>query len=91
MSELKVNKTVDTKLVLIGFKDYYSNLAVNLLEKLPKPQNKFKLNAVLLHYKCIIQSYSRLFIILNNNKVSKAASPDELSGRYLKDGAKFLA
>ena len=40
VSALKVNKTVqhDTNLVLSGFKDYYSNLAGNLLKKLPKPQ-----------------------------------------------------
>ena len=39
----KVNKTVqhDTNLVLSGFKDYYSNLAGNLLKKLPKRPNKF--------------------------------------------------
>ena len=39
VSALKVNKTVqhDSHLVLGGFKDYYSNLAGNLLKKLPKP------------------------------------------------------
>ena len=49
MSALKVNKTVqhDTHLVLGGFKDYYSNLAEKYLKKLPKPPNKFTLNATL--------------------------------------------
>ena len=39
VNALKVNKTVqhDTNLVLSGFEDYYSNLAGNLLKKLPKP------------------------------------------------------
>ena len=53
MSAQKVNKTVpcDTNLVLGGFKDYYSNLARNLLKKLPKPPNKFTLNTVFHHDK----------------------------------------
>ena len=53
VSALKVNKTVQhgTVLVLGGFKNYYSNLAGNLLKKLPKPQNKFTLNTVFQQYK----------------------------------------
>ena len=60
VSALKLNKTVqhDTNVVLDGFKDYYSNLAVNLLKKLTKPPNKFTLNTVFQDYKCIIQSHS---------------------------------
>ena len=40
VSALKVNKTVqhDTNLVLGGFKDYYSNLAANLLKSSLNPQ-----------------------------------------------------
>ena len=102
MSALKVNKTVqhDTNLVLGGFKDYYSNLAGKLLKKLPKPPNKFTLNAVFQHYKGIIQSdsfnlatvsESTILTILKNTKVSKAAALGNLSGRFLKDGAKVLA
>ena len=46
VSALRVNKTVqhNTGIVLGGFKDYYSNLAGNLLKKLPKRPNKFALN-----------------------------------------------
>ena len=102
MSALKVNKTVqhDTNLVLGGFKDYYSNLAGKLLKKLPKPPNKFTLNAVFQHYKGIIQSdsfnlatvsESTILTISKNNKVSKTASLGNLSGRFLKDGGKVLA
>ena len=102
VSTLKVNKTVqhDTNLVLGGFKDYYSNLAGKLLKKLPKPPNKFTLNAVFQHYKGIIQSDSfnlatvsenTVLTILKNTKVSKAAGLDNLSGRFLKDGATVLA
>ena len=51
VSALKVNKTVqhDKNLVLGGFKDYYSNLAGNLLKNLPKPPNKFTLSAAFQH------------------------------------------
>ena len=83
-----------------GFTDYYSNLAGNLLKKLPKPPNKFTLNTVFQHYKGIIQSYSfnlatvsenTILTILKNTKVSKVDGLDNLSGRFLKDGAKILA
>ena len=102
MSALKVNKTVqhDTNLVLGGFKDYYSNLAGNLLKKLPKLPNKFTLNSVFQHYKGTIQSDSfnlatapknTILTIFKNTEVYKAAGLDNLSGRFLKDGAKVLA
>ena len=84
VSALQVNKTVqhDKSLVLGGFKDYYSNLPGNLLKKLLKPPNRFTLNIVFQHYKCIIQSdsfnlanvsESTILTILKNTKVSKAA------------------
>ena len=50
----EVGSYEDTNLVLGGFKDYYSNLSVKLLKKLPKPSNKFALNTVFQHYKGII-------------------------------------
>ena len=87
---MKVNKTVqhDTNLVLGGFKDYYSNLAGNLLKKLPKPSNKVALNTVFQHYEGIIQSDSfnlstifenTILTILKNTSVSKAAGLDNLA------------
>ena len=102
VSALEVNKTVqhDTNLVLGGFKDYYSNLAGILLKKLPKPPNKFTLSIVIQHYKGIIRSDSfnlatvseyTILTILKTTKVSKAAGLDNLSGCFLKDGAKVLA
>ena len=102
MSALKINKTVqnDKNLVLGRFKDYYSNIAGNLLKKLPIPPNKFTLNTVFQHYKGIIQSdsfnlatvsESTILTISKNNKVSKTASLGNLSGRFLKDGGKVLA
>ena len=102
VSALKVNKTVkhDTNVVLGGFKDYYSKLAGNLLKKPPRPPNKFTLNTAFQYYKSISQSDSfnlatvsenTILTILKNSKVSKAAGLDNLSGRFLKDGAKVLA
>ena len=101
MSALKF-KTVqhDKTLVLVEFKDYYSNLAGNLLKKLPKPPNKITLHTAFPHYNSIIQSDSfnlatvsenTISLILKNTKVSKVAGLDNLSGHFLKDGAKVLA
>ena len=71
MSALKVNKIVqhDTNLVLGRFKDYYSHLAENLFEKLPKPPNKFTLNTVFQHYKGIIQSDSFNLATISENTI----------------------
>ena len=102
VSALRANKTVQhvKNLVLGGSKDYYSGLVGSLLKKLPKSPNKFALNTVFQHYKGIIQSdsfnlatvsESTILTILKNTKVSKAAALDNLSGRFLKDGAKVLA
>ena len=71
VSALKVNKTVqhDTNLVLGGFKNYYSNLAGNLLKKLPKPPNKFTLNIVFQHNKDITLSDSFNLATVSKNTI----------------------
>ena len=70
------------------------------MKKLSTSPNKFTLNNVFQHYKGIVQSDSfnlatvsenTILTILKNNKTSKAAGLDNLSGRFLKDGAKVLA
>ena len=70
------------------------------MKKLLKPTDKFTLNTVFQHYKDIIQSDSfnlatafenTILTISKNAKVSKAAGSDNLSGRFLKDGAEVLA
>ena len=102
VSGLKVNKIAqhDTNIVLGGFKDYYSNLPGKLLKKFPKPPNKFTLNTVFQHCKGIIQTNSfnlatvsgnTILNILKSTNVSKSAGLDNLSGRFLKDGAEVLA
>ena len=98
VSALKVKKTVqhDTNLVLGGFKDYYSNIARNRLKKLPKPPNEFILTNIFQHYKSIIQNdFFNLATVSENTfltffKILKYLL-DNLSGRFLKDGAKVLA
>ena len=68
--------------------------------KRAKPPNKFTLNTVFQHCKGIIQSDSfnlatvsenTILTIVKNTEVSKVAHLDNLSGRFLKDGAKVLA
>ena len=102
VSALKANKTVqhDTYIVLGRFKDYYFNLAVKLLKKLPKPPNKFTLNTVFQHYKGIIQtdsfnlatiSENTILNILKNTNVCKVVGLENLYDCFLKDGAAVLA
>ena len=79
---------IDTNLVLGGFKDYYSELPGKILKKLPKPPNKLTFNAVVQHYKGIIQSDSFnlgtvseniILTILKNTNVSETAGLDRFS------------
>ena len=72
MSALKVNKTIQhgDNLALGVLKDYYSNLAGNILKKLPKTPNKFTLNTVFQHYKGIIQSDSFNIATVSENTIS---------------------
>ena len=43
------------------------------------------------HFNLASVSENSILIILKSTQVSKAAGLDSLSGRFLKDGAKFLA
>ena len=102
VSALKINNTVehDANLILEGFKNYYSTLAENLVNMLPKAPNKYSINTVIKYYEHMIQgshfnlasvSENSILTILKSTQVSKAAGLDSLSGWFLKDGAKFLA
>ena len=102
VNALKINNTVehDANLVLAGFKNYYSTLAENLVKILPKAPNKYSINTVIKYYEHMIQgchfnltsvSENLILTILKATQVSKAAGLDNLSGRFLKNGAKFLA
>ena len=99
---LKINSKVehDFNSVLEGFRNYYSTLAVNLVKMLPKPTNKYSINSVIKYYEQLFPSdyfhltsvsKNSILTILKATQVSKAAGIDNLSGRFLKDGAKVLS
>ena len=67
---------------------------------LPKPTNKYSINSVIKYYEHMFPSdyfhltsvwENSILTILKATQVSKAAGIDNLSGRFLKDGAKFLS
>ena len=86
----------DTKSILKIFKSFYSNLAGDLLAKLPKSPNQYTIKFVSDYYKkislaenfrlySITEGYQ--FNILKTVEVTKAAEIDQISGKFLKDGA----
>ena len=90
----------DTESVLKTFKSFYSNLAENLLAKLPKAPNQYTIKFVSDYYKklslsenfkldSITEGY--LLKLLKIFEVTKAAGIDQISGKFLKDGARILA
>ena len=85
----------------ISFKDFYANLALNLVNKLPHAPNKFDLDSVLAYYKRFLNTENQKFTfsptsedkvlkLLKDTNPEKAAGIDNLSGRFLKDGAIVL-
>ena len=99
---LKINNTVehDVNSVLEGFKSYYLTLAENIVKLLPKRPNKYSIKTAIKYYEYMIQgdhcnlafaSKSSIITILKATKVSNPAGLDNSSGRFLKDGAKFLS
>ena len=67
---------------------------------LPKAPNKYSINTIIKYYEHMIQdshfnlafvSKNSILTILKPTQVSKAAALDGFSGRFLKEGAKFLA
>ena len=102
VNALKISSKVehDFKSVLEGFRNYYSTLVENLVKMLPKPTNKYSINSVIKYYEHMFPSdyfhltsvsENSVLTILNATQVSKAAGIDNLSGRFLKDGAKVLS
>ena len=79
---------------------FFSNLAENLLKKLPTPPKKFGLDSVKLYYQN--RKFDDLNLTLNpatqetvlkllqSINTSKAAGLDKLAGKFLKDGASIL-
>ena len=52
VSALKINNTVehDANSILEGFKNYYSTLAENLVNMLPKASNKYSIDTFIKYY-----------------------------------------
>ena len=90
----------DIKSILKTFESFYSNLAGNLLAKVPVAPNRYTIKFVCDYYKKLslyenFKLHSRtegyLFKLLNNVEATKAAGIDQISGKFLKDGARILA
>ena len=90
----------DTKNCSI-FKNFFSNLAQNLVYKLPPSPNVFTDSKVAsyfndtkfkdLHFEFSETSPEKILNILKDLNPSKAAGIDNVSGKFLKDGADILA
>ena len=83
------------------FKNFFSNLAENLVKKLPKSKNVFGLKSVETYYKNFNLQDKKFSLALVNKdyiknllsevNISKAAGIDSISGQFLRDGASSLA
>ena len=84
------------------FKEFYCNLAGDLLKKLPPPSNKFGITSVCNFYQTMLDELpfkfkfsnvteDLVFKLLNHMNPDKAAGIDNLSGKFLKDGASISA
>ena len=80
--------------------EIYSTLLENLVKMLPKPTNKYFINTVIKYYEHMILcdyfhlafvSENSILTVLKATQVSKAAAIDNLSGCFLKYGAKVLS
>ena len=97
----KQNLIFDPKTNAGIFKDFFTNLAGNLVKNLPKPSNKFGMVSVKSYYDRFNLfgkkfSFSQITedIIVNimiKTNPAKAAGIDGLGGRFLKDGIPILA
>ena len=90
----------DTKHTANIFKEFFSNLANNLVSKLPKAPNKFGKTYISSYYENLnIESDFNLNTIekqtieniLKELKPSKSPAIDGITGKFLKDGANVLA
>ena len=96
-NEIVFNDTKNCSIV----KSFFSNLVQNLISQLPPLSNAFTESQVASYYdnikfknlniKFSETSLEKIFNILKGLNPSKAAGIDNLSGRFLKDGADILA
>ena len=83
------------------FKDFYSNLANNLVKKLPTPPNKYektavnnnnkKLNLRGKNFSFAPVAPATILKLLKQLNPAKSAGIDNLTGKFLKEGAPVLA
>ena len=83
------------------FKDFYSNLANDLVKKLPNPPNKYGKDAVKKYYENLNLvgksfsfepvAYTSVLKLLQQLNPHKSAGIDNLTGKFLKEGAPVLA
>ena len=75
-------------------------MAENLVNMFPKAPNKYSINTVFKYYEHMIKGShfnlasvleKSILTILKSTQVLKTAGLDRLSGRFLNNGAKFLA
>ena len=94
--KVKNRTSFETKSTLDVFKNLYSTLANNLLEKLLTLPNRCTFNSVIQYYRHFIQTDGIYLTytteidiekILRSTNVCKAAGIDDLSDRFLKDGS----
>ena len=83
-------------------KNFYLNLAGNWLAKLPNTPNRYTIKFVPDYYKklSLSENFNRitehycsvyLFKLLKNVEVTKTAGINQISGKFLKEGARILA
>ena len=97
----KTEITFDSSSISEIFKSFYSNLASNLVKQLPPPKNMFDLKSVEKYYSSFNFSENKLSFervspesvlkTLKNLDTNKASGIDNISRKFLNDGAKILA
>jgi len=95
------NISFDTKTNCEIFKNFFGNLAIELLNKLPNSTNNFGTDSINEYYNHLnirnkdfcfnITSESVVLNLLQNIEPSKSAGIDNINGKFLKDGAILLA
>ena len=95
------NLSFDPKTNTDIFEDFYLNLADNLVQKLPSPPNKFGKETVKTYYQWLnlgrkafslqATTTSTVQKLLEHINPSKSAGLDNLTGKFLRDGASVLA
>ena len=84
------------------FKEFFSNLASDLVAKLPPSSKRFGLDTVRNYYQDVLgllpskfkfsnETEDLVLQLLKDMNIDKAAGIDNLSGKILKDGANILA